>query len=173
MRKTHPCFRLGKRPVRTGGFTLIELLVVIAVVGILGLATATFFIQWLPRMRFQAKMEEVGTLMQRARLHAIQTNQNVTVAEDPASDFGTWQHLVATAADGREVGRVVIPKPESVSARLYMVTDPGAVAAALDGADAAIHCVAVVSLDARGNAQGIENSIATITVRMRMASPWK
>ena len=40
------------------------------------------------------------------------------------------------------------------------MTDPGAVAAALDGADAAIHCAAVVSLDARGNAQGIENSIA-------------
>jgi len=40
------------------------------------------------------------------------------------------------------------------------MTDPGAVAAALEGADAAIHCAAVVSLDPRGNAQGIENSIA-------------
>ena len=40
------------------------------------------------------------------------------------------------------------------------MTDPDAVAAALHGADAAIHCAAVVSLDARGNAQGIENSIA-------------
>lgn len=40
------------------------------------------------------------------------------------------------------------------------MTAPDAVAAALEGADAAIHCAAVVSLDARGNAQGIENSIA-------------
>ena len=40
------------------------------------------------------------------------------------------------------------------------MTDPGAVDAALDGADAAIHCAAVVSLDARGNPQGVENSIA-------------
>ena len=39
------------------------------------------------------------------------------------------------------------------------MTDPAAVAAALEGADAVIHCAAVVSLDARGNAQGIENSI--------------
>ena len=40
------------------------------------------------------------------------------------------------------------------------MTDPDAVAAALEGADAVIHCAAVVSLDARGNAPGIENSIA-------------
>ena len=40
------------------------------------------------------------------------------------------------------------------------MTDPDAVTSALDGADAAIHCAAVVSLDARGNAQGVENSIA-------------
>ena len=40
------------------------------------------------------------------------------------------------------------------------MTDPHAVDAALDGADSVIHCAAVVSLDARGNAQGIENSIA-------------
>jgi len=39
------------------------------------------------------------------------------------------------------------------------MTDPAAVKAALEGADAVIHCAAVVSLDARGNAQGIENSI--------------
>lgn len=39
------------------------------------------------------------------------------------------------------------------------MTDPAAVAAALEGADAVIHCAAVVSLDARGNAQGIEKSI--------------
>lgn len=40
------------------------------------------------------------------------------------------------------------------------MTDPDAVAAALEGADAAVHCAAVVSLDARDNAQGIQNSIA-------------
>ena len=40
------------------------------------------------------------------------------------------------------------------------MTDPEAVSAAIEGADAAVHCAAVVSLDARGNAQGIENSIA-------------
>ena len=40
------------------------------------------------------------------------------------------------------------------------MTDPDAVTSALHGADAAIHCAAVVSLDARGNAQGIKNSIA-------------
>ena len=40
------------------------------------------------------------------------------------------------------------------------ITDPDAVAAALEGADAVIHCAAVVSLDARGNAPGIESSIA-------------
>lgn len=39
------------------------------------------------------------------------------------------------------------------------MTDPDAVAAVLEGADAAIHCAAVVSLDARGNPQGIEDSI--------------
>ena len=39
------------------------------------------------------------------------------------------------------------------------MTDPAAVAAALEGADAVIHCAAVVSLDARGSAQGINNSI--------------
>jgi len=49
------------------------------------------------------------------------------------------------------------------------MTDPEAVSAALEGADAAIHCAAVVSLDARGNAQGIENSIAGARLVLQQA----
>ena len=49
------------------------------------------------------------------------------------------------------------------------MTDPAAVDAALEGAEAVIHCAAVVSLDARSNAQGIENSIAGARLVLRKA----
>lgn len=50
------------------------------------------------------------------------------------------------------------------------MTDPDAVAAALEGADSAIHCAAVVSLDARGNALGVENSVAGARIVLQQAA---
>ena len=49
------------------------------------------------------------------------------------------------------------------------MTDPEAVAAALEGAGAVIHCAAMVSLDARGNAHGIEKGIAGAQVVLQQA----
>ena len=40
------------------------------------------------------------------------------------------------------------------------MTDPAAVAAALEGTEAVIHCAAVVALDARDSAKGIDKSVA-------------
>lgn len=50
------------------------------------------------------------------------------------------------------------------------MTDPATVAAALKGADAVIHCAAVVALDARGNAQGIEKSVAGARLVLQQAA---
>ena len=50
-----------------------------------------------------------------------------------------------------------LPVPDHVVGDM---TDPAAVAAALDGADAVIHCAAVVSLDPRDNAEMIEKNVA-------------
>ena len=50
------------------------------------------------------------------------------------------------------------------------MTDPDTVAAALKGADAVIHCAAVVALDARGNAQGVEKSVAGARLVLQQAA---
>ena len=50
-----------------------------------------------------------------------------------------------------------LPVPDHVVGDM---TDPAAVAAALDGAEAVIHCAAVVSLDPRDNAEMIEKNAA-------------
>lgn len=119
-------FRAGHR---RAGFTLIELLVVMGIVGILAAVTVSAYIQWLPRVRLRGAAEETAVMMQRARLHAIRANRDVTVSLHPASDPDTGQWLVAVPAGGNPdtpVGQVTIPTPVNPGARLTVTTNfPG------------------------------------------------
>lgn len=120
-------FRANCRGARAqAGFSLLELILVVALLGILAALSVNAYSQWLPRMRLRGAADETVGVMQRARLHAIRTNRQVTVKLHPASSPATGQWLVALpeGADPDDaVARVAIPTPADPHARVLLTTN--------------------------------------------------
>ncbi len=65
------------------GFTVIEMLLVIAITGILGTMTLHYFEAWQPRLELRGAVREAQTLINKARLEAIQRGVCTVVQADP------------------------------------------------------------------------------------------
>ena len=70
---------------RNAGFTITELMVTIAVIAILASLAIPNFIGWLPNYRLQSGAEEIQSVLQLARVKAIEENAIATVSFDTAN----------------------------------------------------------------------------------------
>lgn len=63
----------------TRGFTLIELMIVLGVISVLAGVAFPMLSQWIPNYRLKGAAQILYADLQKAKLHAVKTNRNVTV----------------------------------------------------------------------------------------------
>ena len=62
---------------RIAGFTLIEVMIVLVIVGILSAIGFPTITKWVPSYRLKAATQELYADFQKAKMHAVKTNNNV------------------------------------------------------------------------------------------------
>lgn len=65
-------------PTKTAGFTFVELIVVIGLISILAGIGFPMISQWIPNYKLKGATQILYADLQKARLHAVKTNRDVT-----------------------------------------------------------------------------------------------
>ena len=65
------------------GFTVIEMLLVMVIAGLVGVLTLSFFASWQPRLELRGTVRQAQSLINKARLEAIQRGVFTVVKADP------------------------------------------------------------------------------------------
>ena len=85
------------------GFTLIELVVVIALISILSAIAFPMLSQWLPSYRLKGAVQILYADLQKAKLHAVKTNRDVTFNFSAVASCTTPTSYTFSDSDGRTV----------------------------------------------------------------------
>lgn len=89
---------------RIAGFTLVETIVVLAVLGALMLIAYPALSKWVPNYQLKAAAQELYGNLQKAKLHAVKTNRDVTFSFTvSAAGCSSPSNYTFTDKDGKTV----------------------------------------------------------------------
>ncbi len=110
---------------KNSGFSLIELIVVLSIISVFSTIAISSFMNWLPNYRLNAAVRELYSNMQKARVEAVKTHQNVLIeffvgAYTPGGNVGSYRVFVDKSApsgsyNGGDDILVQVNMPKNVS----------------------------------------------------------
>ena len=94
---------MHKSLYKNSGFTFVELMIVIGMISILSAIAVPSAMKWMPNYRLKAAVRDLYSNMQKARMVAVKTNQNVLIefvvgAYTPEGRVGSYRVFVDKSA---------------------------------------------------------------------------
>lgn len=110
---------------KNSGFSLIELIIILGMISVVSAIAFPSFMKWLPNYRLKAAVRDLYSNMQKARMEAVKTNQNVLIeffvgVYAPEGRVGSYRVFVDKSApsgayDGGDDILAQISMPKNVS----------------------------------------------------------
>lgn len=110
---------------KNSGFSLIELIIILGMISVVSAIAFPSFMKWLPNYRLKAAVRDLYSNMQKARMEAVKTNQNVLIeffvgVYAPEGNVGSYRVFVDKSApsgayDGGDDILAQISMPKNVS----------------------------------------------------------
>ncbi|MGW8161883.1 MAG: pilus assembly FimT family protein [Desulfobulbales bacterium] len=91
---------------RSSGFTIVEVIVILAVIGALTMVAYPGLSKWVPNYQLKAAAQELYGNLQKAKLHAVKTNRDVTFTFTTSPDCSAATRYTFIDADGQAVASV-------------------------------------------------------------------